>query len=145
MESAVGDEGLNGSGYEVGVEQSAFVMSFLGPGVGKIYVQSLNALGRSVAGDEILGIAAEHADIGQSPTAGPVGGVLAIFVGPFDAQVVDPRVGPGCVYQKGSFAGAYFEFDGVLVVEEPGPVDWAVEVVGGEDYVFDGQGLLGHV
>ncbi len=55
------------------------------------------------------------------------------------------RVAPGCVYKEGTFAGAYFDLDGVVVGEELVPIDWAFEAVGGDDYVFDGQGLFGHV
>lgn len=131
VELAGGDQGLDGGGNELGVEQPAFMMAFLGPRVGEIDVQSLNALGSSVANDEILGIAAKHADIRQGPTTGAVGGVLVVFVGPFDAQVVYLGVGPGCVYEEGALTRANLDFDGVVVGKELVPVEAAFEAIDG--------------
>ena len=101
-------------------------MAFLGPRVGKVNVQALNALLGKVVDNEIPGITTEHANIWQIPSAGPVGGIFIVFVGPFDAKVIGPGIRTSGINQKSTLAGAYLQLYRMVVAEYLLPIHFTM-------------------
>ena len=78
-----------------------------------------------MAADPPGGFGVDEAGVFQVVAAEAVGGEEGVGVGVFDADVVVLRVGLGDGDEEGAFAGADFEFDGVIVGEDFAPGDAA--------------------
>lgn len=133
----VGDEAQLAAGREDAMEfdhgvildDAAFVMSFLRPGIGEVEVDDLHdALlvgGGVIKGwaapipDKFGGIASEQFYIFEVPAAHAIGSVAVELAGPFDAEEVCLRLKLGLLEEEGALAGADLELETVMGMLEP--------------------------
>ena len=97
---------------EVGLaEETALVVSLLGPRVGEVDVVDVHGFVRDAAGDEVGGVGADYADVADVPAAEAVNGPAVVLVGPLDAEEVDIGLDSGLMEKERPLAAADLDVD----------------------------------
>lgn len=147
-ESAAGEETACGGIDEWWLKEASLVVAFFGPGVGVIDVKRGEGIARALGADEMRGVGADHADVGDVPASEAVCGEPEEFVGPLDAEEVAVGMVLSTSEKEGGLTGSDFDFDGGGASEEFGPTEVFEasgvdrdDAIGG---VFAGRGLSVH-
>jgi hypothetical protein len=82
------------------VEETAFVVTFFGPGVGEINMEAINGGIGDTLDDKSGGISADYTDVSQIPSANTVNGETVISACPFNPDKVGIGLASCLVYQK---------------------------------------------
>lgn len=92
----IGDNAQDAAGYQNAngllekrcLNQSAFVVASLGPGIGKIDMQGMERLVRNVGANPPVGIGPDHAGVSQTMPPDTIRGKITISSGPFNADEI---------------------------------------------------------
>ncbi len=105
-------------------------MAFFGPWVGEIDVETVHRIIWYKIGQKLCGVGADYPHVAQTPSTNAVDGIAVVFIGPFDAEEINLRVGLGVVEQEGCSAGADFDVHGAWSPENPEKIDFAIQIFG---------------
>jgi len=122
-QARVGFHDAQGSVHKFRLNQAAFVVAFFGPRVGMVDVQCVDTRVGDLMDHEVTTVAAHHAHVGKAPARHTVGGILVVFVGPFDADEVQLRMFLGPPYKKGALMAADFQLQRCFALEQRAQID----------------------
>jgi hypothetical protein len=118
------------------LDEAAFLVAGFWPGVGEVDVEGGEGGVWDMAAEPPDGFAMDHAGVGGGVAAEAVGGEFGVLFGPLDADEVVLGMSLCDGEEEGAFAGADFEFNGVVVAEDAGPGDFAGFVGEAEEHGF---------
>lgn len=75
------------------IEEPAFVVALLGPGVRKVNMKAIDAGIGDIFANELCRVGADYPDVGEIPSADSVDGKTVISASPFDAEEIDAGMG----------------------------------------------------
>ena len=110
------------------LDESAFVVAFLGPGIWEVHMDLAKAAVRGVAANEKLCVNTDEPDVLQPVPAATIGGMAPERSGVFQPDVVDLR-GLACLLDKErALARAYLQFERTVggAGEPAGQIDRAL-------------------
>jgi len=121
--SMIGDNAQDAAGYQNAdgllekrcLNQSAFVVAGLGPGIGKIDMQGMERLVRNVGANPPVGIGADHAGVSQTMPSDTIRGEITISSGPFNADEIMVLELRCRGEKKGAFSGTNFQLNGMII------------------------------